>query len=157
MAPTYSHARPAVTTDIALFRRAGAALTLLLIRRRDDPFAGTWALPGGFVERGETLEESARRELAEETGVTGVTLRQLAAYGEPGRDPRGWTVSVVFWGWLREERTSPRAGDDADAVRWWPVDALPPLACDHAKIIADATTLAAGAPRRAAPPSPSPR
>lgn len=135
---TYPHPRPSVTTDIALFRRADEARELLLIRRRDDPFEGLWTLPGGFVEKGETLEAAARRELAEETGITGVTLRQLAAYGEPGRDPRGWTVSVVFWGWRRVEDPDPIAGDDAAEARWWPVDDLPALAFDHARIIKDA-------------------
>lgn len=135
---TYPRPRPSVTTDIALFRRADEARELLLIRRRDDPFEGLWALPGGFVEKGETLEAAARRELAEETGITGVTLRQLAAYGEPGRDPRGWTVSVVFWGWRTVEDPAPIAGDDAAEARWWPVDDLPALAFDHARIIKDA-------------------
>ena len=135
---TSTHPRPSVTTDIALFRRTDVTLEILLIRRRDDPFAGQWALPGGFVEPGETLDEAARREMAEETGIVVETLRQLAAYGAPGRDPRGWTVSVVFWGWLPESDGIAIAGDDATEARWWPVDTLPTLAFDHAEIIADA-------------------
>lgn len=135
---TYPHPRPNVTTDVVLFRETDAGQEVLLIQRRDAPFAGAWALPGGFVEKGETLAAAAHREFAEETGITGVTLRQLAAYGAPGRDPRGWTVSVVFWGWVVQEKVVLNAGDDAADARWWPVDALPPLAFDHAKIIADA-------------------
>jgi 8-oxo-dGTP diphosphatase len=135
---TYAYPRPGVTTDIALFRHTDVTLDILLIRRRDPPFAGQWALPGGFVEPEETLEAAAHRELAEETGVSGATLHQLAAYGEPGRDPRGWTVSVVFWGWLAENNGTTIAGDDAAEVRWWSVDTLPALAFDHAEIVADA-------------------
>ncbi len=135
---TYTYPRPGVTTDIVLFRRTDVTLDILLIRRRDPPFAGRWALPGGFVEPEETLEAAAHRELVEETGVSNVTLRQLTAYGEPGRDPRGWTVSVVFWGWLLENNGAATAGDDAAEVRWWPIDTLPTLAFDHAEIVADA-------------------
>jgi 8-oxo-dGTP diphosphatase len=138
MPHTYAHPRPSVTADIVLFRQTAVALEVLLIRRRDAPFAGQWALPGGFVEPGETLKGAARREMQEETGIVVETLRQLAAYGAPGRDPRGWTVSVVFWGWLPESNEIAIAGDDAAEVGWWPVDTLPTLAFDHAEIIADA-------------------
>ncbi len=107
---------------------------MLLIQRHHDPFVGEWALPGGFVDQGEDLEESARRELQEETGVSGVPLHQLAAFGEPGRDPRGWVVSIAFWTWLEGE-VSVQADDDAADARWWPLDALPELAFDHRLIL----------------------
>jgi len=124
--------------DVVLLRRSPQGVEVLLVRRRHPPFAGRWALPGGFVNKGETLKEAAHRELQEETGLTAEPLYQLAAYGDPGRDPRGWTVSVVFWGWIAEGRIAPRAGDDAAEVRWWPLKHLPALAFDHAEIIADA-------------------
>lgn len=133
---TYEYPRPALTVDLALLRPGADGLEVLLIRRGRAPFAGCWALPGGFVDEGEPLEAAACRELQEETGVTGVALQQLAAFGDPGRDPRGWTVSVVFWGWLPAETLPPCAGDDAAAVGWWPLQALPPLAFDHDRILA---------------------
>lgn len=133
---TYPYPRPALTVDIALLRPGADGPEVLLIRRGRMPFAGCWALPGGFVDEGEPLEAAAGRELQEETGITGVALRQLAAFGDPGRDPRGWTVSVVFWGWLPAETFQLRAGDDAAAVGWWPWQALPPLAFDHDRILA---------------------
>ena len=139
----YPHPRPALTSDIVLLREtAGRPLQVLLIRRGHPPFEGKWALPGGFVEEGESPEVGAQRELAEETGVTGVDLRQVGAFGEPGRDPRGWTVSVAFVarGPLAD---AIKAGDDAADVRWWPVDALPPLAFDHPEIIRRALASAA--------------
>ncbi|MFP4346104.1 MAG: NUDIX domain-containing protein [Anaerolineales bacterium] len=134
MAHRYDHPRPALTTDIVLVREGAGQVEVLLIQRRHDPFVGEWALPGGFVDEGEDLEESARRELQEETEVTGVSLHQLGAFGEPGRDPRGWVVSVAFWTWLEGE-VSVRAADDAADARWWPLDALPALAFDHGLIL----------------------
>jgi len=109
---------------------------VLLIRRRDDPFAGHWAFPGGFVNENEPLEAAARRELKEETGVEVTDLVQLGTFGDPGRDPRGWTVTVAFLGRVDATKLKPQAGDDAAAVDWHFVDAPPPLAFDHAKILA---------------------
>lgn len=135
---TYEFPRPAVTVDIVLARPGAHGPEVLLIQRGRPPFAGCWALPGGFVDEGETLEEAAHRELQEETGLTNLPLEQLAAFGDPGRDPRGWTVSIVFWGWLAEATagTAAQAGDDAAALAWWPLATLPPLAFDHAQILA---------------------
>ncbi|MBN1262156.1 MAG: NUDIX hydrolase [Anaerolineae bacterium] len=135
MTVCYAHPRPALTVDIAILRQPGDQVEILLIQRGHPPFPGCWALPGGFVEEGETLEGAARRELWEETGVRPLTLQQLATFGAPGRDPRGWTVSVVFWGWLDQELHA-QAGDDAAAAAWWQLDALPALAFDHDQIIA---------------------
>ena len=91
---TYDYPRPAVTVDVVLVTREPRP-RVLLIRRKHDPFAGTWALPGGFVDPAETLAAAAGRELREETGVAAADLEQLGAFGDPGRDPRGWTVSVA--------------------------------------------------------------
>ncbi len=135
MSYCYEFPRPAVAADSLLLRQGTQGLEVLLIQRKHPPFAGRWALPGGFVEEGETLLQAARRELYEETGLEGIKLVQLATFGDPGRDPRGWTVSIVFWGWLGEAPAPTQAGDDAADARWWPVDALPPLAFDHADVI----------------------
>src|SRR5262245_33268118 len=106
---------------------------VLLIQRKHEPFAGTWALPGGFVDEGERLIDAARRELEEETGVAAEELEQLHATADPGRDPRGWTISVVFLG--RVKKPKAKAGDDAAAVGWFALDAPPAMAFDHATIL----------------------
>lgn len=127
-----------VTADILVFATIQRALHVLLIRRKNPPFQGKWALPGGFIEEDETLKESARRELKEETGVTGVTLRPLGVYGDPGRDPRGRTVSIAFTAVVKAGRVRVKAGDDAREAQWHPVKRLPPLAFDHRKMIREA-------------------
>jgi 8-oxo-dGTP diphosphatase len=112
---------------------------ILLIRRARAPYAGAWALPGGFIEAGETIEAGAARELREETGLTVSGARQVGAFGDPGRDPRGWVVSVAFAVLVDPGLTAQAiAGDDAATLAWWPLDALPTLAFDHARIIAAA-------------------
>lgn len=132
----YSHPRPALTVDVVLFAGVAAERSVLLIRRGSEPFAGSWALPGGFVEEGERLEAAARRELAEETGIeTSAPFVMVGAFGDPGRDPRGWTVSAVYGAVLGEEVLSPTAGDDAADARWFEVKALPELAFDHSDVI----------------------
>jgi 8-oxo-dGTP diphosphatase len=128
------HLAPALTADAILLKGAG---DVLLIRRKDPPFAGAWALPGGFVDVGESVEDAARRELLEETGLRGDIVDLLSVYSDPRRDPRGHTVTVAFvmrvGGLVQVE-----AGDDAAEARWFPMDALPPLAFDHDRILADA-------------------
>jgi len=131
----YAHPRPAVTVDVLLFTLLEGKLRLLLIQRRLPPFAGAWALPGGFVDENEPLENAARRELREETGVVDVPLWELGAFGDPGRDPRGWTVSIAFAGLVAPDRVHLQAADDAAALQWFPVTKLPPLAFDHDEII----------------------
>jgi 8-oxo-dGTP diphosphatase len=134
----YDFARPSVTADIVIVSLE-LEPRVLLIRRADEPFQGAWALPGGFVDPDETLAEAAHRELQEETGVTGVHLEQLGAFGDPGRDPRGWTVTVAFLARLDRSAVKPKAGDDAAAVKWHPLDRPPKkLAFDHDKILARA-------------------
>ncbi|MGW0607794.1 NUDIX domain-containing protein [Streptomyces sp. NPDC002640] len=124
------------TADVVLL----AAGHVLLIERGWDPFEGCWALPGGHVDAGETSLAAAARELEEETGITVPTadLRQTGVYDGPGRDPRGRYVTVAYTATLPAP-VPPKAGDDATAARWWPLDALPVLAFDHADILADAT------------------
>jgi 8-oxo-dGTP diphosphatase len=132
---SYEFARPAVTVDIVLISREPQP-HVLLIRRGNEPFKGAWALPGGFVDPDETLTEAAQRELREETGVTGVELEELGAFGDPGRDPRGWTVSIVFLARVDRAAINTKASDDAAEVEWRLL-ARPPknLAFDHEKIL----------------------
>jgi 8-oxo-dGTP diphosphatase len=128
----YDYPRPALTVDVVLVTR-DARPRVLLIRRKSEPFAGKWALPGGFVDEGERLIDAGRRELKEETGTTVEDLEQLFTAADPGRDPRGWTVSVVFLG--RVAKAKAKAGDDAAEVGWFPLDDPPPTAFDHAMIL----------------------
>ena len=136
---------PALTVDVVAF--AGEPpRSVLLVQRGGEPFKGTWALPGGFVEGDERVAAAAARELREETGVDAGELRLLGVYDTPGRDPRGPTVSVVFLMAVPEELPAEGADDAADA-RWCELRALPALAFDHALVIEDAVSLA-GASRR---------
>jgi 8-oxo-dGTP diphosphatase len=136
---------PALTVDVVALAGDPPA-SVLLIERRGEPFAGSWALPGGFVEGGEGVVAAAARELAEETAIAAPALELLGVYDTPGRDPRGPTVSVVYV--LRAERElEAHGGDDAADARWFTVDALPPLAFDHALVIADALSFGARGPR----------
>ena len=132
---TYEYARPALTVDVAIVTRE-AQPRVLLIRRKKEPFAGSWALPGGFVDANERLADAARRELVEETGATVADLEQLYTAGDPGRDPRGWTVTVAYLAQVAPDALKPVAADDADAVGWFALDELPSLAFDHAMLLA---------------------
>jgi 8-oxo-dGTP diphosphatase len=130
----YDYPRPAVTADIVIVTLEEKP-RVLLIQRKHDPFVGCWALPGGFVDEGERLVDAARRELLEETSVEDVELEQLHAFGDPGRDPRGWTVTITFLARVPPASLKPKAADDAAAVEWFPFDALPALAFDHSEIL----------------------
>ncbi|MCE9566425.1 MAG: NUDIX hydrolase [Planctomycetes bacterium] len=136
---SYDYPRPALTVDIVIATREPRP-RVLLIRRKKDPFAGSWALPGGFVEENERIPDAARRELVEETGVTVVDLEQLYTVGDPGRDPRGWTVSVAYLAQVNLADVKPVAADDAGEVGWHLLDELPALAFDHAMILGRART-----------------
>lgn len=131
---TYDYPRPALTVDLVITTRE-IRPRVLLIRRKKDPFAGMWAFPGGFVDEGEKIVDAARRELREETGSDVAEIEQLYTAGDPGRDPRGWTVTVAFLARVGVDQLKPVAADDADAVGWFPVDDPPPLAFDHAMIL----------------------
>lgn len=132
----YAYPHPAVTTDVVLFSVREQQLMLLLIKRRDAPFAGCWALPGGFLDIGEDLEACAARELAEETGLRGIYLEQLYTFGRPDRDPRERVISVTYYALVPSDNLAPRAASDAAATGWYVIDRLPELAFDHADIIA---------------------
>lgn len=135
---TYEYPRPAVTVDAAVFRETDPGWQILLIRRGKDPFKGMWALPGGFLDMEETLEEAVARELEEETGLSGIILEQLHTFSAIHRDPRHRTISTVFIGTVDTVNSVARVGDDADAAHWFGLNELPPLAFDHAEIVAKA-------------------
>jgi len=134
----YRYPHPAVAADICLFCMRDGHLGLLLIERRNEPFRGRWALPGGFLEPDEDLDTCARRELREETGIEAPALRQFGVFSDPKRDPRERVISVAYVGVVPATDTLPDAGSDAAAARWFAVDALPQLAFDHAMIVARA-------------------
>lgn len=149
MAYTSDYPIFAVTADVVLLAGSGAGQRVLLIRRARPPYQGMLALPGGFVDIDEDLPAAALRELEEETGVHGVGVRQLGAYGAPDRDPRGRTVGVAFWAYLARD-VPVRAGDDAASAGWYAVkdlldepDPAELLAFDHAEILRDARVRAA--------------
>ncbi|MGY1501925.1 NUDIX hydrolase [Streptomyces sp. QTS52] len=129
-----------VTVDLAVLTLRAGALHVLLVERGHEPYAGRWALPGGFVLPDESAENAARRELAEETGlsdVSGLRLEQLRTYSEPDRDPRMRVVSVAFAA-LLPHAPEPHGGGDAAQAQWLRYNALGPLAFDHDRILADA-------------------
>lgn len=134
MSHCYEYPRPSLTVDVVILSNEPEP-RVLLIQRKADPFAGRWALPGGFVNEQEPLDQAARRELQEETGVKVAALEQLHTFGDPGRDPRGWTVSVAYLTRLDPGSVNPQAADDAADVRWFPLHQLPQLAFDHEQIL----------------------
>ncbi|MBI4558452.1 MAG: NUDIX hydrolase [Candidatus Hydrogenedentes bacterium] len=134
----YAFPRPMVSADAVVFTRRHRRLEVLLVKRKNEPFAGCWALPGGFVEMEETIEEAVRRELEEETGVSQVRLRQFCTFGDPGRDPRGRSITIAYVGVTDWRRHTPKADDDAAEAAWFPVNDLPQLAFDHNEIIRQA-------------------
>ena len=139
----YDHPRPALTVDIALFYRSQTRIEVLLIKRAREPFKGLWAFPGGFVDEDESLEDAAARELFEETGLSGIHLEQIGAFGDPDRDPRGHTVSVAFAAVL-DHRLDARAADDAADAAWHSTRRPPKLAFDHKEILSVALKQMAG-------------
>ena len=110
-------------------------LHVLLIERRGDPFKGRWALPGGYLEENETIDDAVLRELKEETSVELSWMEQLYTFGDPGRDPRGRVISTAYLAVVRASDVIVEAGDDAAKARWFPISVLPKLAFDHDKII----------------------
>src|SRR5688500_1249375 len=130
MPHTYEYPRPAVTVDCVVFGLDLDQLDLkmLLIERKGEPFAGMWALPGGFVGMDETLEQSARRELQEETGISRLYLEQLYTFGDPERDPRGRVITVAYYALVKLTEHVLQAASDAQDVGWFSVSDLPALA-----------------------------
>lgn len=133
----YEYERPGLTVDCVIFGLdlEEESLRVMLIERDLEPFAGMWAVPGGFVRAGESLEDAAARELREETGIADVFLEQLYTFGEPRRDPRGWVVSVAYYALVSPEKYHVAAATDAREARWFPVTHLPKLAFDHGEIL----------------------
>ncbi len=129
----YNYPRPMVTVDMALLRYHQSKIEILLIQRDRSPFMGRWALPGGFIEMEETLLESACRELEEETGLKNIHLFPLFPQGDPGRDPRGRTITLVYGGIVTPPFPEISAGDDARNAQWFSIESL--LAFDHDNII----------------------
>jgi 8-oxo-dGTP diphosphatase len=134
----YQYPHPAVTADIVVFGLADDELTVLLIQRDGEPFAGSWALPGGFVKMDESLDEAAFRELEEETGVRDLYLEQLYTYGAPDRDPRERVITVAYLAIVNLFEHPVRAASDARNAAWFALDELPGLAFDHAEILSRA-------------------
>jgi len=147
---TYDYPRPMLTVDGLLVRADGPAPEILLIQRGHEPFKGRWALPGGFVEIDEPIEAAVHREVAEETGLSGVPFFSAGTFGKPGRDPRGRTISVLFVGTIPLQlHPTARAGDDARNAQWFSLEQIPELAFDHADLIHQGmATLAADAIHR---------
>ena len=130
----YDYPRPALTVDCVLFSEIDDEINVLLIKRKNEPFKDFWAFPGGFVDMNETTNEAAKRELKEETGVEINNLVQVQTFSDVDRDPRGRSVSVVYFAKVKEE-IKINAGDDAIDVRWFCLNSLPKLAFDHDMIL----------------------
>jgi 8-oxo-dGTP diphosphatase len=131
----YDWPRPMVTVDAAVFTFFEGKTKILLIKRGNEPFKGKWALPGGFVGIDEELEAAVERELAEETGLVNVALKQMYTFGRCGRDPRGRLVTIAFMGIAKKGLDKIKAGDDANEVRWFDIEELPDdMAFDHNEI-----------------------
>ncbi|MDX9697897.1 MAG: NUDIX hydrolase [Bacteroidales bacterium] len=137
---TYEYPRPAVCVDIIVLTSDLATPEILLIKRKFEPFKDHWALPGGFVDIDEELDQAAYRELDEETSLADIKLEQFKTFGKIGRDPRGRTISVVYFGFISEnQKHLTKANDDASETKWFSIMSLPDLAFDHLEIINEAT------------------
>lgn len=137
----YKYPRPMVSADVVVLRPDADGWKILLIQRGGEPFKGYWALPGGFWDKDEDMVETACRELQEETGLVPSEIHQVGAYGAKNRDPRGPVVSVAHLAVVPADAEA-HAADDAANSQWHALENLPPLAFDHARMIADALALA---------------
>nr|WP_320022644.1 NUDIX hydrolase [uncultured Draconibacterium sp.] len=133
---TYKYPRTALTVDAIVFVKSDKETSVLLIERGREPFKNRWALPGGFIEMDETLEQACIRELEEETGLQIEKMQQFGAYDAIDRDPRHRTISVVYSVELKEQKPV-EGSDDAAQAKWFSLEDLPELAFDHAEILAD--------------------
>ena len=131
----YEYPRPALTVDCVVFGFEDKQLKLLLIKRGLEPYKDQWAIPGGFVNMTETLEEAAKRELLEETGVEFSYLEQLQSFSSPKRDPRERVITVAFYALVNSKAYHLKADTDASDAHWFSTDELPKLAFDHAEIL----------------------
>lgn len=144
MAFAYDHPAHYVSVDTVIFgadsRRGSCDVRVLLVERGDpqQPFVGSWALPGGFVNPAESLDDAAKRELSEETGVESAFLEQLYTFGAPARDPRGRVITVAYYAFVNRAECTLRAGSDAARAQWFDIAQLPSLAFDHGEIVAKA-------------------
>ena len=136
MAYEYEYPRAALSVDAVVFGRAPAGMHVLLIRRAHPPYEDHWALPGGFLDLHETLEQAALRELEEETGIKLARIEQLRTFDAVNRDPRERVLSVAHVTLVDMAAHPPKGSDDAAEARWFALDALPKLAFDHAAILA---------------------
>lgn len=146
-----NYPRPSLTADVVILSQTRQGYEVLLVRRKNHPYLDCWALPGGFAKPNEPLEQTAARELVEETGVENLPLRLIGVYSTPGRDPRGWVVSAAYMALAPADRLKPVAGDDAKDASWFQIFqqenrlllknvcfAVSELAFDHAIILRDA-------------------
>ena len=131
MSYTYDWPKASVTADAVVFREREGVWEVLLIQRKHYPFAGMWALPGGFMDMDETTEQTAHRELEEETSLKNVKLKQLYTFDTIGRDPRGRTITVMYYGITNRNNSTLQAGDDAADAKWFNINELPEMAFDH--------------------------
>ena len=129
-----------LTVDAVVFFKSKASQKVLLIKRKNDPFKGLWALPGGFLENDETLKQGTQRELEEETGIKVDNLKQVGIFADPGRDPRGRIISIAFTEVIYNE-ISVKGNDDAANAKWFDINNLPDIAFDHLEIIKKAKNM----------------
>ena len=148
---TYDYPHPAVATDIAVFTLRRGALNVLLIERGGEPYLGAWALPGGFLQPDEELDQCARRELLEETGVDADLLLHFDNFSAPDRDPRERVISVAYLALLPSDELRLEASTDAAQAQWFPVGDLPKLAFDHAEILQRALQVLGSRARQISP------
>ena len=134
---TYKYPHPAVTTDCVVFGFDGKRLNILLIERGGEPYKGSWAFPGGFMNIDETAEQGAMRELCEETGLKLEYLKQFGTFTAVNRDPRERVITIAFYALAR--KSAVQGGDDAAKAQWFPIEDVPPLAFDHDYILRKAT------------------
>ena len=132
----YKYPHPAVTSDCIVFNFEGDVISVLLIKRKNEPYKDCWAFPGGFINIDESAENAAVRELKEETGLDVVKIEQLKAYSNPERDPRERVITIAF---IAESKIKEVKGsDDAKEAKWFDISNLPQLAFDHEQILKDA-------------------
>ena len=132
----YKYPHPAVTAECIVFNQEDGTISVLLIKRKNEPYKDCWAFPGGFVNIDESAENAAIRELKEETGLEVSRVEQLKAYSNPDRDPRERVITIAF---IAESKIKDvKGGDDAKEARWFDISNLPPLAFDHEQILNDA-------------------